>query len=113
MYQVLPYRTTRAADLPQCVDWWKSLFSAVAFLSVLVHPACGTLCVCLYWRAFFLLNASSRGLHSAQGVAMTSYVTGALLMGQMAHEPYTLESYIPRPGGFSRASFSRPLSRHS
>lgn len=29
---------------------------------------------------------------------MTSYVTGALLMGQMAHEPYTLESYILTSG---------------
>ncbi|CAN0113158.1 unnamed protein product, partial [Laminaria digitata] len=25
---------------------------------------------------------------------MSSYVTGALLMGQMAHEPFTLEGYI-------------------
>ncbi|CAN0182383.1 unnamed protein product, partial [Laminaria digitata] len=25
---------------------------------------------------------------------MSSYVTGALLMGQMAHEPFTLERYI-------------------
>lgn len=34
----------------------------------------------------------------AQGVGMSTYVTGALLMGQMAHEPYTLEGYIISSG---------------
>eukprot|EP00904_Undaria_pinnatifida_P014240 jgi/Undpi1/9947/HiC_scaffold_28.g12401.m1 len=33
-----------------------------------------------------------------KGVGMTTYVTGALLMGQMAHEPYTLESYFLTSG---------------
>eukprot|EP00903_Cladosiphon_okamuranus_P014086 g13093.t1 len=28
------------------------------------------------------------------GMAVSSYVTGALLLGQMAHEPFTVESYI-------------------
>ena len=29
---------------------------------------------------------------------MTTYVTGALLMGQMAHEPHTFESYVLTSG---------------
>ncbi|CAN0527861.1 unnamed protein product, partial [Laminaria digitata] len=33
-----------------------------------------------------------------QGIGVSSYVTGALLMGQMAHEPYTLEGYILTSG---------------
>lgn len=34
----------------------------------------------------------------AQGMALTAYVTGALFLGQMAHEPYTLESFILTTG---------------
>ncbi|CAB1099788.1 unnamed protein product [Ectocarpus sp. CCAP 1310/34] len=41
-------------------------------------------------------TGSKRRLTS--GIAMSSYVTGALLMGQMAHEPYTVESYILTSG---------------
>lgn len=29
---------------------------------------------------------------------MSSYVTGALLLGQMAHEPYSLEGYVLTTG---------------
>lgn len=29
---------------------------------------------------------------------MSSFVTGALLLGQMAHEPYSLESYVLTTG---------------
>lgn len=52
------------------------------------------------WRAPFLLlpHSLSACVAFAQGMGMTTYVTGALLMGQMAHEPYTLESYILTSG---------------
>lgn len=33
-----------------------------------------------------------------QGIGMSTYVTGALLMGQMAHEPFTVEGYIISSG---------------
>lgn len=33
-----------------------------------------------------------------QGMALSTYVTGALLLGQMSHEPYTLEGYILTAG---------------
>ncbi|CAN0596462.1 unnamed protein product, partial [Laminaria digitata] len=33
-----------------------------------------------------------------QGIWMSSYVTGALLLRQMAHEPLTLEGYILTSG---------------
>lgn len=35
-----------------------------------------------------------------QEMGISSYVTGALLMGQMAHDPHTLESHILRSGWF-------------
>lgn len=31
-------------------------------------------------------------------MAVSSYITGALLLGQMAHEPYSVESYILTTG---------------
>ncbi|CAM9520631.1 unnamed protein product [Ascophyllum nodosum] len=88
------------------VSWWKMFqpFENSLWVAILL---CTALVFVLLWvfdgaknvqfsRAKPLESGSRR--HLAKGLALSSYVMGALLLGQMVHEPFTFESYIITSG---------------
>lgn len=54
--------------------------------------------VCGYRRASAFLLASPLGLPLPQGIGLSIYATGSLLMGQMAYDPTTFESHLLTSG---------------
>ncbi|CBJ28350.1 conserved unknown protein [Ectocarpus siliculosus] len=88
------------------VNWWKMFQPFERQLWILITGTTVVM-VALLWLFDGAKNeiftdgvptatGSKRRLSS--GMAMSSYVTGALLMGQMVHAPYTVESYILTSG---------------
>eukprot|EP00752_Nemacystus_decipiens_P004321 g3946.t1 len=88
------------------VSWWKMFqpFENSLWAAIIVATVATFLLLWLFDGAKNELftdgvpsaTGSTRQIKS--GMAVSSYVTGALLMGQMAHQPYSLESYILTAG---------------
>eukprot|EP00904_Undaria_pinnatifida_P014241 jgi/Undpi1/9948/HiC_scaffold_28.g12402.m1 len=84
------------------VSWWKMFQPFEASLWFAVFVATSVVFVLLWVfdggkNELFITRATPDSANRRQlvkGMGMSTYVTGALLMGQMAHEPYTFEGYI-------------------
>ncbi|CAM9570734.1 unnamed protein product, partial [Scytosiphon promiscuus] len=88
------------------VSWWKMFepFEAPLWAAVILTALVVVVLLWLFDGAKNQLftdgvpSATGSKRRIKSGMAMSSYLTGALLLGQMAHEPQTIESYILTTG---------------
>ncbi|CAM9520701.1 unnamed protein product [Ascophyllum nodosum] len=88
------------------VNWWKMFepFEPTLWAAILLSAVLVLVLLWIYDGAkndtFARRTPSSSGSRRQfrKGLGLTGYVTGALLLGQLAHEPHTLEGFILSSG---------------